>query len=200
MEDINGAINYGVQLTHNEQIGYTMGATLANSNETDCSDFVWYCLKNNGFNVPSTRWSTQTMIPYLQQYEGFTEYIYTDGFIWQHGDIAVYDEGAGANGHTFFYAENVQGFTSEDDSEGTTILNRARVEASSSHGHIGNGDSRKNGVGAYWEVWTHQFYFTTNNHTWHIFRWNGGPPPTPARLHKMKLPVWLMSDIQKKRG
>lgn len=192
MEDINGAINFGVQITHNENIGYIMGSTLANSHSTDCSDFVWWCLKNNGFNVPASRWSTTTMIPYLQAYTGFTEYIYTDGFQWEHGDIAVYDEGGGSQGHTFFYAENVNGYLNTATPT-PQILTRARVEASQSDGYTDGVDHRYNGTGAYYLVWTHDFYFTPNNHTWHIFRW-GGEPPTPTTNKHLKSWIYTRKD------
>lgn len=194
MEDINGAVEFGRLLTENEDIGYTIGATLANSNETDCSDFIWWCLKNNGFNVPSSRWNTTTMIPYLQNYDGFTEYIYTLDFVWQHGDIAVYDEGGGVNGHTFFYAENIRGYATQTENV-RTMLSRARVEASSNRGHAGNGDSQYEGYGAYWEVWTHLYSPPTSGHTWHVFRWNGEPvPPHPTNYHKTKNWLYTRKD------
>ncbi len=111
MEDINAAINFGIAICNDETHGYIMGASLQTSPDTDCSDFVWWCLKHNGFNVPATRWNTASMIPYLTNYEGFTKYDYTgDDFELQHGDILVYDEGGGTHGHTFFYAEQVIGY------------------------------------------------------------------------------------------
>lgn len=197
MENINGAVLTGIIIGNNENIGYTIGATLANSNETDCSDFVWWCLKQNGFNVPATRWNTTSMIPYLQNYEGFTHSIYNaNTYTPKHGDILVYDEGGGENGHTFFVAENVTGYATEDSYD-QSFLNLARVEASSSRGETTPGDHRKNGTGAFWEVWTHSYSAPASGHTWHVFRWNGEtPPPTPGQhSKKLHLPVWLMYKI-----
>lgn len=203
MEDINGAIEFGVRLTHDERIGYTtQGLSLANGFETDCSDFIWWCLKNNGFNVPSSRWSTNDMITFLSNYEGFTRYNMSRDFQLQHGDILVYDnDGPGFGGHTFFYAENVIGYASSD-SYNTQLLSRARVEASSSHGQDGGkdpqyaGDHRKDGTGAFYEVWTHSYSFDfEDGYIWYVFRWGGEPvPPHPTNYHKTKNWLYTRKD------
>lgn len=177
-EDLQGALSLGESICWDESHGYIMGADM--NPDTDCSGFIGYCLSNNGFNV-SRRWNTTSMIPTLQSYQGFTEYIWSSGFQWQHGDIAVYDEGGGERGHTFFYAENVIGYLTSDYTNGngdTGLLASARIEASSNRGRPQTGD-QDNGYGMHPEVWIHPFSFTPNGHTWHIFRWNGTTPPIP---------------------
>ncbi len=207
-EDLNGALTMAQQICWDESHGYTIGADM--NPDTDCSGLVGYCLSHNGFNVPQ-RWDTTNMIPTLQNYAGFTEYIYDSSFVPQHGDIFVYDEGGGQYGHTFFYAENVSGYT---DSTGRTAtigpLAHAKIEASSSResgyeypdrgtipGDINNpdepGDHRRNNVGAYWEVWVHAYEtLASSGHTWHVFRWQGETPPPPPTGG---IPKWLLLSL-----
>lgn len=180
-ENINGAVAFGRNFCFDETHGYSMTDRMLP--DVDCSSFVGYCLQQNGFDV-SMSWNTTTMIPTLQAYPGFTEYHFTNSYTPQHGDIFVYDEGGGANGHTFFYAENVIGYTDGNaDSDATGLLSRARVEASSSRGHTQTGDHRKNGTGAYWEVWVHPWSAPDpNEHYWHVFRWGGASGTVPPWL------------------
>ena len=197
MEDLAGALRTAQRICWDETHGYVMGANM--NPDTDCSGFIGYTLAQNGFNV-NQRWDTTTMIPALQQYPGFTEYIYSSGFQWQHGDIAVYDEGGGANGHTFFYAENVTGYLSNDPVNGngqTGILARARIEASSDRGRPQSGD-QDNGYGMHPEVWVHPFSFSEGGHVWHIFRWQGAVPPVPPITRRSKLPIWMINKITRK--
>ena len=214
-EDLSGALTLAQQICWNETVGYTMGGDM--NPDTDCSGLVGYCLSQNGFSV-NRRWDTGTMITALQNYPGFTEYIYSSGFQWQHGDIAVYDEGGGRYGHTFFYAENVLGYTDNTGRTNTTgLLSTARIEASSSRtsgysyadgdpgtipGDVNNpnttGDYPRNGVGAYWEVWVHPFSFSEGGHVWHIFRWQAGPGPTPPTTNRHHLPIWFYNKIIRK--
>lgn len=197
MEDLAGALRTAQQICWDESVGYVMGANM--NPDTDCSGFIGYALAQNGFNV-NQRWDTTTMIPALQAYPGFTEFIYSAGFTWQHGDIAVYDEGGGANGHTFFYAENVTGYLSNDPVNGngqTGILARARIEASSDRGRPQSGD-QDNGYGMHPEVWVHPFSFSEGGHVWHIFRWQGAVPPVPPVTRRSKLPIWMINKITRK--
>lgn len=197
MEDLVGALRTAQQICWDETHGYVMGADM--NPDTDCSGFIGYALSQNGFNV-NRRWSTTSMIPALQQYPGFTEYIYSSGFQWQHGDIAVYDEGGGANGHTFFYAENVIGYLSNDPTNGngnTGLIARARIEASSDRGRPQTGD-QDNGHGMHPEVWVHPFSFSEGGHVWHIFRWQGAVPPVPPYTRRSKIPIWMINKIVRK--
>ena len=133
------------------------------------------------------------MITTLSSYPGFSHYIWSPGFQWRHGDIAVYDEGGGRYGHTFFYAENVRGYNATSlnwsTADGTTsLLSSAIIEASSSRGWVDPdtdepipGD-QDNGYGLHPEVWVHQYTDPSSAHTWHIFRWDAGPGPGPIPL------------------
>lgn len=197
MEDLAGALRTAQLICWDETHGYVMGADM--NPDTDCSGFIGYALSQNGFNV-NRRWTTTSMIPALQQYPGFTEYIYSSGFQWQHGDIAVYDEGGGANGHTFFYAENVTGYLSNDPVNGngnTGLIARARIEASSDRGRPQTGD-QDNGHGMHPEVWVHPFSFSEGGHIWHIFRWHGAVPPVPPYTRRSKIPIWMINKIVRK--
>ena len=216
-EDLQGALTLGQLICWNESHGYYLrdGSGQGEMNpDVDCSYFVGYCLAQNGFNV-SPSWYTGSMITTLSNYPGFSHYIWSPGFQWKHGDIAVYDEGGGARGHTFFYAENVTGYTDSTGRTNTTgILSQARIEASSSRTHgysyadgdpgtqpgdVNNpatsGDYPRNGVGAYWEVWVHQYTDPSSSHTWHIFRWDAGPGPGPTPTRKHHLPIWFYDKI-----
>lgn len=194
-EDLRGALTLAQQICWDESHGYVMGADM--DPDTDCSGFIGYCLSQNGFNVPR-RWNTTSMIPTLRSYSGFTEFIWSSSFQWQDGDIAVYDEGGGANGHTFFYAENVMGYLDNDSVNGGSsrgLLARARIEASSDRGRPQTGD-QDNGHGMHPEVWVHPFSFSDGGHTWHIFRWNAGPGPGPVPgFNKNHLPIWFYDKI-----
>lgn len=200
LENLTGALTLAQQICWDETHGYVWGADM--NPDTDCSGFVGYCLSQNGFNVPR-RWDTSTMIPTLQAYTGFTEYIWQPGFQWQNGDIAVWNEWNPVtqinDGHTFFYAENVTGYVSNDPTNGdgtTGLLTQARIEASSNRGRPQTGD-QDNGYGMHPEVWVHPFSFSDGGHTWHIFRWQGGTPPVPPGHNKAKLPIWLIDKLTK---
>lgn len=194
--DINAAIVNACNYCWDETHGYTIGGNM--NPDTDCSGLVWQALYDEGFNVGSYRFDTTTMGSVLTA-AGFTEYNYYAGFPLVHGDIVMYDEGGGLNGHAFFYGENVFGYTDDTARTNSTgTLARARIEASSSResgylyptdpntqpGDVNNpdapGDHPRNGVGAYWEVWVHPFSEPGGGHSWKVYRYQGGPvPPAP---------------------
>lgn len=188
-ENMAGALLTGQGICWNENHGYYLrnGSGKGELNpDVDCSYFVGYCLQQNGFNV-SPSWYTGSMITDLSNYAGFQHFMYDLSFTPMNGDIFVYDEGGGASGHTFFVAENVNGYESQTS---TNVVNLplARVEASSSRGHIDPdtnepipGD-QANTSGVHDEVWVHPFGMSTTEltHTWHVFRWQGGTPPQPS--------------------
>lgn len=193
--NLTAAINEAIRMCWDETIGYTFGGDgNPDSNGYDCSAFVIRSLYRAGFNVPSSRMGTAYMGPYLVT-AGFTELSYSSGMQLQSGDIFVINDGS--YGHTFFYVENINGYT---DSSGRSAsighLNKCKVEASSSrtsgysyangdpgtipgdvNNPVGNGDHPRNGVGAHWEVWVHAYSSLTNGHpdsTVKVYRW-----PTP---------------------
>jgi len=214
-EDLTGALTQAQSFAWDESIGYNMYGTRQFNPNCDCSSFVSNSLYLNGFNVQQFG-NTYAIIQQLQSYQGFTEYIYTNGFVWQHGDIAVYDDRfddpstTSTKGHTFFYAEDVYGYTDSNwriaSAARKSTLARARIEASDTHGHPENGD-QDNGHGAHTEVWIHNFYFDPGEHVWHIFRWQTAPgpipPPTPPGpgpgpgpgpvFPSNKFPIWLLN-------
>lgn len=208
-EDLTGALAQAQTFAWDESIGYNMYSTRQFNPNCDCSSFVSNCLYLNGFNVAQFG-NTYSIIQQLQNYQGFTEYIYTNSFVWQHGDIAVYDDRfedpttTSTKGHTFFYAENVYGYSDSywvnASAARRSTLSRGRIEASGTHNHPENGD-QDNGRGAHTEVWVHNFSFDQDNHVWHIFRWQAAPGPIPPPIPpgpgpvfpSKKFPIWLLN-------
>ena len=181
-EDINGAIASAQAYCWDETHGYRMGGNM--NPDTDCSGLIWQSLHDNGFDVGSYRFDTNSMNGIMIN-AGFTRFTWDSSFVPKHGDILMYNEpdGQGSyNGHTFMYCENILAYTDPNaDSNATAVIAQAKVEASSSRGQTTNGDSKKNGTGAYWEVWCHAYSgLTYGSHTWYVYRWGAGPtPPSP---------------------
>lgn len=181
-EDINGAIASAQAYCWDETHGYRMGGDM--NPDTDCSGLIWQSLHDNGFDVGSYRFDTSSMNRIMIN-AGFTRFTLNSSFVPKHGDIFMYNESdgqGGYNGHTFMYCENILAYTDPNaDSNATAVIAKAKVEASSSRGHTTNGDSKKNGTGAYWEVWCHAYNgLTYGSHTWYVYRWGAGPtPPSP---------------------
>ena len=199
MEDLAGALTLAQQICWDETHGYTTTENGVSTGrqlnpDVDCSALVCHCLYQNGFSI--YEWGdTNTIINTLQSYTGFYHTIFDPNSTpLVHGDILV-SEGSGANAHTFFYAENVLGYTGTTSATG--ILPRARIEASSDRGHHLRGD-QDNGTGCHNEVWVHPYSFdTSDTRVWHLFRWGGTPPPPPPGT-KRHLPIWLYNKIIRK--
>ena len=165
MPSLRAAINEAMRMTWDQDIGYTFGGDgNPDSNGYDCSAFVIRSLNRAGFDVPSHRVGTAYMKPVLVQ-AGFT-IIPCDSQNpdVQAGDILVYTHYSDLAhehpdaGHTKFYMEDVIAYTdSSANSDHTGTVHKVFIEAASSRGHTSQGDSRKNGTGAYWEVWTHAY-------------------------------------------
>lgn len=162
---LQAAIDEAMRMTWDQSIGYTWGGDgNPDSNGYDCSAFVLRSLYRAGFNVPAHRVGTKDMKPVLQS-AGFNIIPATSqNPAVEPGDIVVfthYTDLAHINadrGHTFFYMENVLAYTDPNAySANTGIVNKVKIEASSSRGHTASGDSKRNGNGAYWEVWTHAY-------------------------------------------
>ena len=98
------------------------------------------------------------------------------------GDIVVMNHLDMTGGHTFFYVEDIRAYTDPSaDSANIGTVHRAKVEASSTRGHTAAGDHRKNGNGAYWEVWCHAYSVLINGYDWtdpgdtvRVYRYPGG--------------------------
>lgn len=165
MASLRAAINEAMRMTWDQSIGYTFGGDgNPDSNGYDCSAFVIRSLYRAGFNVPAHRVGTAYMKPVLVS-AGFTiipadsqspDVLPGDILVYTHySDLAHEHPDAG---HTKFYMEDVLAYTdSSANSDNTGTVHKVFIEAASSRGHTGSGDSKKNGTGAYWEVWTHAF-------------------------------------------
>ena len=180
--DLNAAIDQAMAICWDEGYGYNLGG-MAQSHAAgvDCSGLVGRVLHDNGFNYPSYHVGTINMGPALIA-AGFAEYNYNSSFQMQSGDIVVMNHLDMSGGHTFFYVEDIRAYTDPSaDSANIGIVHRAKVEASSTRGHTAAGDHRKNGNGAYWEVWCHAYSVLINGYDWtdpgdtvRVYRYPGG--------------------------
>ena len=180
--DLNAAIDQAMAICWDEGYGYNLGG-MAQSHAAgvDCSGLIGRVLHDNGFNYPSYHVGTINMGPALIA-AGFTEYNYNSSFQMQSGDIVVMNHLDMSGGHTFFYVEDIRAYTDPSaDSANIGIVHRAKVEASSTRGHTAAGDHRKNGNGAYWEVWCHAYSVLINGYDWtdpgdtvRVYRYPGG--------------------------
>ena len=180
--DLNAAIDQAMAICWDEGYGYNLGG-MAQSHAAgvDCSGLVGRVLHDNGFNYPSYHVGTINMGPALIA-AGFTEYNYNSSFQMQSGDIVVMNHLDMTGGHTFFYVEDIRAYTDPSaDSANIGIVHHAKVEASSTRGHTAAGDHRKNGNGAYWEVWCHAYSVLINGYDWtdpgdtvRVYRYPGG--------------------------
>ena len=180
--DLNAAIDQAMAICWDEGYGYNLGG-MAQSHAAgvDCSGLIGRVLHDNGFNYPSYHVGTINMGPALIA-AGFTEYNYNSSFQMQSGDIVVMNHLDMTGGHTFFYVEDIRAYTDPSaDSANIGIVHHAKVEASSTRGHTAAGDHRKNGNGAYWEVWCHAYSVLINGYDWtdpgdtvRVYRYPGG--------------------------
>ena len=184
MPNLSAAINQGISICWDESIGYKLGGMAHSSSDgVDCSGFVGRCLSDaGGFNYPSYHVGTINMRTPLQT-AGFTIIPVTSlSQMPNPGDIVVMNHLDLTGGHTFFYMEDIQAYTDPSaDSDNVGLVHNVKVEASSTRGHTTQGDHRKNGTGAYWEVWVHAYsslyteYDPTDpNDEIYIARWPGG--------------------------
>lgn len=183
--NLSAAITQAQSICWDESIGYrTGGMAYSSADGVDCSGLIGRCLHDNGFNYPSYHVGTADMVANSMSpvdalgAAGFIEIVVTSPSVQlQPGDIVVMNHLNGSGGHTFFYMENILHYT---DSSGRTAptgtSGPCKVEASSSrtsgysyangdpgtipgdvNNPAGNGDYKRNGSGAYWEVWVHSY-------------------------------------------
>lgn len=184
------AINQAQSICWNENYGYRIGGTASSYVDgVDCSGLIGRVLHDNGFNYPSYHVGTIDMVP---NPVSSTNAMGNAGFQiitpesnnpdLNPGDIVVLNHLDMTGGHTFIYMENLLAYTDPGaDSDATGIIQKVKVEASSSRGETAPGDHRKNGTGAYWEVWVHAYaslwygydIHDPNDHI-RICRWPGG--------------------------
>lgn len=205
-EDLLGALITALRFCWDESIGYSQTTRYHNPN-MDCSSFVYYALEANGFNVGQTPFSTVNEGSVLRN-AGFTEYIWNQNlFTPQHGDIFLYDEGGGDDGHTFFYAENVYGYVNGYNgwqycNAQKGMIPQAKIEASGKHNHPEDGD-QDNGLGAHTEVWVHSYNVLADpDYTWYVYRWGGDPPGPipPGPFPPGTFPTWLIKRLYERNN
>ena len=184
--NLRAAINQAMGICWDESIGYKLGGMgYSTADGVDCSGLIGRVLYDNGFNYPAWHVGTMYMKDWLVP-AGF-QIIYPSSLSdlrsqIKSGDIVVMNHLDWSGGHTFFYVEDIRAYTDyTGDSPSIGIVHKAKVEASSSRGTSGNGDSRKNGTGAYWQVWCHAYWDlvtgydpTDPNDEVYIARWPGG--------------------------
>lgn len=161
--DMNTALTLAQQICCDEGYGYRLGGHAAShSDGVDCGGLVFHCLNQAGYNVSDTSPGVSNM-PSILTNIGFVGTQYSGNVSdLKHGDIITmvhYNSGGQVTaGHTTFICENITAYTDPNaNSDATGTVSIAKVEASSDRGHSADGDSRKNGTGAYWEVWCHKF-------------------------------------------
>lgn len=174
--DLNHALQLAQSYCWDETHGYNMGGM--GYPDFDCSGFVGRCLHEAGFNYPAYHVGTINMGTALTL-AGFTELPYDrNTFVPQHGDIFVQNHWDLTGGHTFFYCENIRAYTDPNAySSNIDVVNHVRVEASSSRGETESGDHRRNGTGAYWEVWCHAYNSLEGEYQDNeifVYRWTHG--------------------------
>ena len=174
--NLNDFISRAMAYCWDESHGYTNGGM--GYPDFDCSGFIGRCLYEAGFNYPSYHVGTMNMDDNPMSSmntlgaAGFQLIHVTDLNnipSLQHGDIFVlnsYTSDWQANGgHTFIYCEDITAYTdysAYSDNIGTVA--HAKVEASSSRGETASGDHRRDGTGAYWEVWCHAYWELVDSH------------------------------------
>lgn len=171
MASLRGALEQAQRICWDESIGYYFGG-FSDSTGYDCSGLVCRVLHDNGFNVTNTRVGTAFLTSHLVN-AGFVYIPYTSGMIMKHGDIVNINDGS--YGHSYIYAENVNGYIDYPQSSApdyaanvrniTDLLPTAKIEAYSKLGHSGSGDIA-NSYGAHCEVWVHRLnpQYINNGH------------------------------------
>lgn len=194
--NLRAAIDQAMTICWNENYGYNMGGMARSYAEgVDCSGLVGRVLSDNGFNYPSTHVGTMYMKSYLRT-AGFDIYYPTSLSDLNNkikpGDIVVMNHLDWTGGHTFFYMEKIRAYTDYTaNSANIGTVAKAKVEASSSRGETAQGDHRKNGTGAYWEVWCHAYWelvtgysFTDSGDEIYLAHWPPGLEGIPILVMK----------------
>lgn len=194
--NLRAAIDQAMAICWNENYGYNMGGMARSYAEgVDCSGLVGRVLSDNGFNYPSTHVGTMYMKSYLRT-AGFDIYYPTSLSDLNNkikpGDIVVMNHLDWTGGHTFFYMEKIRAYTDYTaNSANIGTVAKAKVEASSSRGETAQGDHRKNGTGAYWEVWCHAYWelvtgysFTDSGDEIYLAHWPPGLEGIPILVMK----------------
>ena len=187
MPSLRGAVNQAMAICWDEGYGYRLGGTArSHADGVDCSGLINRVLHDNGFSYPASHVGTKNMKSKLKA-AGFKIKVVSSkaqlASLIQAGDIVVMNHyPVGEGGHTFIYMEDVEAYTDyRGYSANKDIVHKVKVEAASSRGETAQGDHRRGGTGAYWEVWVHAYYDLTNdydpsdpNDEVYIAHWPGG--------------------------
>ena len=206
MAMMDQALTLAQNICWDEGYGYREGGHAASySDGVDCGGLVFHCLNAAGYAVSDTSPGVRYMNGILSGI-GFQVFQYSGNVSdLRHGDIITmvhYEGGVVIAGHTTFIAENIAAYSDPSaDSDNVGTIPMAKVEASSTRGHTTQGDHRKNGTGAYWEVWCHAFVNVYDSGTYlptevFVCRDPNYNPPTPDQRLFVELKIL---DVQQKR-
>lgn len=186
MPSLRGAVNQAMRICWDEGYGYRLGGTAkSHADGVDCSGLINRVLHDNGFKYPASHVGTIHMKSRLRS-AGFKIKVVSSksqlASLIQPGDIVVMNHLDMTGGHTFIYMEDVEAYTDyRAYSANTDIVHKVKVEAASSRGETAQGDHRRGGTGAYWEVWVHAYYELVTeydpsdpNDEVYIAHWPGG--------------------------
>lgn len=175
MSNLSDFISRAMAYCWDESHGYTYGGM--GYPDFDCSGFIGRCLYEAGFSYPSYHVGTMNMDDNPMSSmntlgaAGFQLIHVTDLNnipTLKHGDIFVLNsytsDWQNNAGHTFIYCENITAYTDPNAySDATGTVAHAKVEAASDRGETNPGDHRRDGTGAYWEVWCHAYHTLVAN-------------------------------------
>ena len=206
MAMMDDALTLAQNICWDEGYGYREGGHCASyADGVDCGGLVFHCLNAAGYAVSDTSPGVRYMNGILSGI-GFQVFQYSGNVSdLRHGDIITmvhYEGGVVIAGHTTFIAENIAAYSDPSaDSDNVGTIPMAKVEASSTRGHTTQGDHRKNGTGAYWEVWCHAFVNVYDAGTYlptevFVCRDPNYNPPTPDQRLFVELKIL---DVQQKR-
>ena len=206
MAMMDDALTLAQNICWDEGYGYREGGHCASyADGVDCGGLVFHCLNAAGYAVSDTSPGVRYMKGILSVI-GFQVFQYSGNVSdLRHGDIITmvhYEGGVVIAGHTTFIAENIAAYSDPSaDSDNVGTIPMAKVEASSTRGHTTQGDHRKNGTGAYWEVWCHAFVNVYDAGTYlptevFVCRDPNYNPPTPDQRLFVELKIL---DVQQKR-
>ena len=197
--DMSIALSLAESICWDEGYGYRLGGHASSyADGCDCGGLVFHCLNAAGYNVADTSPGTHNM-PSILSGIGFVGFQYTGNLSdLKDGDIITMN--TTGHGHTCFIGENRTGYTDPNaNSTATGVLPLMKIEASSSRGHTAQGDSQKNGTGAYWEVWCHAFNNVYDPDTYspsEVWVWrdpNYTPGPTPGGSSRRR---WIAMTLK----
>ena len=206
MAMMDDALTLAQNICWDEGYGYREGGHCASyADGVDCGGLVFHCLNAAGYAVSDTSPGVRYMNGILSGI-GFQVFQYSGNVSdLRHGDIITmvhYEGGVVIAGHTTFIAENIAAYSDPSaDSDNVGTIPMSKVEASSTRGHTTQGDHRKNGTGAYWEVWCHAFVNVYDAGTYlptevFVCRDPNYNPPTPDQRLFVELKIL---DVQQKR-